>query len=194
MIVLRSPKGWTGPKEVDGLPVEGTWRAHQVPIAEARTNADHRALLEAWMRSYRPDELFDERGTLHARAGRAAAHRRAPHEREPARQRRAASARPRPARLPRLRGRRPAPGATIAEATRVLGGFLRDVIRATGRTFRLFGPDETDSNRLGAVFEATDRQWEAEILTDRRAPRPRAVASSRCCRSISARAGWRATC
>ena len=115
MIVLRTPKGWTGPHEVDGLPVEGTFRAHQVPLAEVRTNPAHLALLEAWMRSYRPEELFDEAGALRRRAGRAGADGRAADERQPARQRRRAAARPGPARLPRLRRRRcPRPGGASA--------------------------------------------------------------------------------
>ena len=164
MIVLRTPKGWTGPKQVDGVQVEGTWRSHQVPLAEVRANPDHLALLEEWMRSYRPEELFDETGRLVAELGRPGAARRAPHERQPARQRRRAPARP--ATCPtsattRSRCRRRA--TTTSEATRVLGGFLRDVIVRNPANFRLFGPDETASNRLGAVFEVTDRAWEAEL-------------------------------
>ncbi len=164
MIVLRSLKGWTGPKEVDGVPVEGTWRAHQVPIAEARGNADHRRMLEAWMRSYRPEELFDDDGALDPRL-RALA---------PEGERRM-SANPhangglllRDLDLPDFRDYAvtvETPGASTAEATRVLGAFLRDVIRRNPSTFRLFGPDETDSNRLSAVFEATNRAWDSAIL------------------------------
>ncbi|CAN5737510.1 phosphoketolase family protein [soil metagenome] len=164
MIVLRSPKGWTGPKEVDGLPVEGTFRSHQVPIEEARTNPEHLALLESWMRSYRPEELFDANG--------------AP-MRElvdlPPKGRRRMSANPhangglllRDLVLPDFRDyavEMPKPGTTFSEATRVLGGYLRDVIRNNPDNFRLLGPDETASNRLDAVFEATDRTFEAEIL------------------------------
>ncbi len=115
MIVLRTPKGWTGPKIVDGLPVEGTFRSHQVPIAEVRTNPEHLAQLEAWMRSYRPEELFDEDGRAARRAGGAWRPRATAHERQPARQRRPAAARPRPAGLPRLRGRRcPSPARARA--------------------------------------------------------------------------------
>src|SRR5215469_9814283 len=186
MIVLRSPKGWTGPAEVDGLPVEGTWRAHQVPLAQVRTNPVHLRQLEEWLRSYRPGELFDEEG------------------------------RPRPGLLSLVpRGERrlgacphanggvllrdlvlpdfreyavpvPAPGAGTSEPTRVLGGMLRDVMRlnmanregrrgqdqqSEGRrgedkqgNFRVFGPDETESNRLGALYEVTAKAWQEAVL------------------------------
>ena len=164
MIVLRTPKGWTGPKEVDGVPVEGTFRAHQVPLAETRTNPEHRAMLESWLQSYRPEELFTESGALRPEL-RALA---------PAGARRM-SANPhangglllQDLRLPDFRSfavHVPAPGTTTSEATRVLGGFLRDVIRSNPRTFRLLGPDETASNRLSAVFEATDRAWDARMV------------------------------
>ena len=166
MIVLRSPKGWTGPKEVDGKPVEGTWRSHQVPISNARADDAHRAELERWMRSYRPDELFDEAGAVRPEIAELA----------PAGERRM-SANPhangglllRDLDLPDFRDyavpvAAEAPGSATAEATRELGKYLRDVIRRNPSTFRLFGPDETDSNRLSAVFEATDRAWEGEIL------------------------------
>ncbi|MGI8429329.1 MAG: phosphoketolase family protein [Solirubrobacteraceae bacterium] len=164
MIVLDTPKGWTGPREVDGLPVEGTWRAHQVPLAQLAQRTDHVQLLEDWMRSYRPDELFDTDGAL--REGlRALA---------PQGDRRM-SANPhtngglltRPLDLPDFRDYAvevPAPGQATGEATRVLGGWLRDVISRNPESFRIMGPDETASNRLGAVLEATDRTWEAEIL------------------------------
>ncbi len=164
MIVLRSPKGWTGPKTVDGKPVEGTWRSHQVPVDAARTNAEHRMVLERWMRSYRPEELFDQNGALVA--GLAAL--------PPSGDRRM-SANPRAnggamleeLDLPDFRAYAvdvPAPGATTAEPTRVLGTFLRDVIVRNQDRFRLLGPDETTSNRLGAVFEVTDRVFNDEIL------------------------------
>jgi Phosphoketolase len=164
MIVLRTPKGWTGPKQVDGVPVEGTFRAHQVPLAETRTNPEHLAMLEAWLRSYRPEELFTETGTLRPEL-RALA---------PIGQRRM-SANPhtngglllQDLRLPDFRDYAvpvPAPASTTSEATRVLGGFLRDVIAANPRTFRLMGPDETASNRLTAVFETTDRAWDAQTV------------------------------
>jgi xylulose-5-phosphate/fructose-6-phosphate phosphoketolase len=163
MIVLRTPKGWTGPKEVDGLPVEGTWRSHQVPIAEARQNPEHLRLLEEWMRSYRPEELFDEDGRLVPELAAL----------PPAGDRRM-SASPhttgelgRDLVLPDFREYAvevDEPGRTSSEATRVLGVFLRDVIERNPETFRLFGPDETASNRLSAVFEVTNRAWEAERL------------------------------
>ena len=163
MIVLRTPKGWTGPKIVDGKPTEGTWRSHQVPLANVRDDPAHLAQLEAWLRSYRPDELFDADGrpdpniTAIAPLGT-----------------RRISANPhangglllRDLRLPDFRSYGvsvDAPGTTFHEATRVLGTWLRDVIRDNPSTFRLVGPDETSSNRLDAVFEATDRVWMGEI-------------------------------
>ena len=163
MIVLRTPKGWTGPKEIDGKPVEGTWRSHQVPMSEVRTNTGNRQILEDWMRSYRPDELFDERGALIRELA----------DLSPAGDRRM-SANPhangglllRELMLPDFRDYAvdvPYPGATTAEATRVLGTFLRDVMDHNRSTFRVFGPDETASNRLGAVLEVTDKTWMAEI-------------------------------
>jgi xylulose-5-phosphate/fructose-6-phosphate phosphoketolase len=163
-IVLRSPKGWTGPKTVDGLPVEGTWRAHQVPLAGVRDNPAHLRQLEEWMRSYRPEELFDEGGAVIPDLARLA----------PEGERRM-SANPhangglllRDLELPDFRNYAvdvPAPAVGFSEATRVLGAFLRDVIARNPETFRLFGPDETASNRLGAVFEATGRTWEGALL------------------------------
>ncbi|MDB5296068.1 MAG: Fructose-6-phosphate phosphoketolase [Phycisphaerales bacterium] len=163
MIVLRSPKGWTGPKVVDGLPVEGTFRAHQVPLSDPRNNPEHLRQLESWLRSYRPEELFDEGGTFRTDLAGLA----------PAGDRRM-GANPhanggrllRNLRLPNFKDYAvavPAPGAVEAADTGVLGGFLRDVIKLNDdrRNFRLFGPDETVSNRLGRVFEATGRQWSA---------------------------------
>ena len=165
MIVLRSPKGWTGPKTVDGLQVEGSWRSHQVPISDM-TRPGHLQALEAWMRSYRPEELFDTSGR--PRAGITAL---APEGtlRMSANPHANGGALMRPLRLPRFEDYAvpvPRPGATDAEATRVMGAFLRDVVRANAatRNFRLFGPDETASNRLTAVFEATDRTWDAEVV------------------------------
>jgi len=162
MIVLRTPKGWTGPREVDGVPVEGTWRAHQVPLSDVRTDPARLAALETWLRSYRPDELFDDTGRPYAlldqlipRAGRRMSDN--PHAN--------GGVLLRDLVLPDFRAYGvdvPDPGATTSEATRVLGAFLRDVIRANPETFRLFGPDETASNRLSAVFEATDRAWNVE--------------------------------
>jgi xylulose-5-phosphate/fructose-6-phosphate phosphoketolase len=164
VIVLRTPKGWTGPKVVDGKQVEGTFRSHQVPLSAVRTNAEHLAQLEAWMRSYRPEELFDEDGALVPELRRLApkAHRRM-------------SANPhangglllRDLTLPDLYAHAvdvPWPGAPVAEATRVAGAYLRDVMAANTRDFRLLSPDETDSNRLSAVFAITDRTFEEPIL------------------------------
>ncbi|MDA8294040.1 MAG: phosphoketolase family protein [Actinomycetota bacterium] len=164
MIVLETPKGWTGPKTLDGVPVEGTWRAHQVPIPDVATNPEHLAALRSWLESYRADELFDEHGSLRAELAEL-----------PPRGPRRMSANPHTngglllsdLELPEFRDYAVevgAPGAATSEATRVLGTFLRDVVRANPHTFRVFGPDETASNRLDALFEATDRQWEAERL------------------------------
>jgi xylulose-5-phosphate/fructose-6-phosphate phosphoketolase len=164
MIVLRTPKGWTGPKTIDGHQVEGNWRSHQVPMSEVRKNADNRAILESWMRSYRPEELFDDNGVLvpELAALPPKAHRRM-------------SANPvanggellRDLVLPDFRDYAvdvPRPGATTSEAARVLGTYVRDVMDRNRETFRMFGPDETASNRLGAVLDVTDRTWMAEII------------------------------
>jgi xylulose-5-phosphate/fructose-6-phosphate phosphoketolase len=162
MIVLRSPKGWTGPKVVDGLPVEGTFRAHQVPLSAVRENPEHLAQLETWLRSYRPEELFDAAGAPvplvleHAPAGtsRMSA---SPHAN--------GGLLLRDLELPDFRDYAvdvPQPGTVLAEPTRVLGRFLRDIIARNPSTFRLIGPDETASNRLSAVFDVTDRAWSAE--------------------------------
>ena len=177
MIVLRSPKGWTGPKIVDEKPVEGTWRSHQVPIDGARTNDEHRAQLEAWLRSYRPEELFDENGTL---ATDLAALPPTGERRMSANSRANGGIRLKDLDLPDFRAYAvevPAPGATQAEPTRVLGAFLRDVIARNQDRFRLLGPDETTSNRLNAVFDVTDRVFGDEILpTDEHlAPRGRVM-------------------
>ncbi len=163
-IVLKTPKGWTGPKVVDGLPVEGTWRAHQVPLDAARTNPGHLAQLESWMRSYRAEELFDGSGRLVPEVARLA----------PAGERRM-GANPhangglllRDLRLPDFRDYAVTiskPGADTAEATRILGDLLRDVIRDNPSNFRLFGPDETESNRLTDVYQATNKQFEGTIV------------------------------
>jgi xylulose-5-phosphate/fructose-6-phosphate phosphoketolase len=164
MIVLRTPKGWTGPKVVDGVPVEGTYRSHQVPLANLADDPTHLQALEEWMRGYRPEDLFDRDGKpvsdLLALA--------------PAGDRRMSANRVanggllmRDLSLPDFRDYAvevPAPGTTFGEATRVLGGFLRDVLKLNegSHNFRIFGPDETESNRLGAVFEETDRTWLAQ--------------------------------
>jgi len=164
MIVLRTPKGWTGPKEVDGLPAEGSWRSHQVPLADLASKPEHLVQLEAWLRSYQPDDLFDERGALrpqltalapegdlrmganpHANGGRLL----------------------RALEMPDFRDHAvevPTPAASTSEATRVLGGFLAEVIERNRDNFRVMGPDETASNRLGAVFKVTDRAWDAQTL------------------------------
>jgi xylulose-5-phosphate/fructose-6-phosphate phosphoketolase len=179
MIVFKSPKGWTGPKVVDGLPVEGTYRAHQVPLSEPRKYPEHLKLLENWLRSYRPDELFDKTGRL------------VPELKELAPEgERRMGANPhanggillRELRLPDFRDYAiavPEPGKVMGEDTRTLGNFLRDVIKlnAEDRNFRIFGPDETASNRLTAVFEATDKQWIAEVVPtdDHLAPEGRVV-------------------
>ena len=165
MIVLRSPKGWTGPKEVDGLPIEGTFRAHQVPLANVRENPQHLAILESWMRSYQPETLFDSNGRLLAELE---------------------ALTPQGARRmganPHVNGGRllsaldlpdfgayalgvPAPGTVLAEAPRKLGEVLRDVLRMNRKTFRVFAPDETNSNRLGAVFEASERYASGAVVS-----------------------------
>jgi xylulose-5-phosphate/fructose-6-phosphate phosphoketolase len=166
MIVLRTPKGWTGPQMVDGLPVEGTFRSHQVPLAEARTRPENLKLLEDWMRSYRPEELFDERGRLLSELTELAPQ---GERRMGANEHSNGGLLLRDMRLPDFREyavKVPGPGSVEAEDTRALGRLLRDVIKLNQdpRIFRLFGPDETASNRLGAVFEVTERQWVAEAI------------------------------
>jgi xylulose-5-phosphate/fructose-6-phosphate phosphoketolase len=168
MIVFRSPKGWTGPKEVDGKRTEGSWRSHQVPLASLRENPAHLAQLEQWMRSYRPEQLFDGAGRLREELAVLA----------PEGERRM-GANPhangglllRDLEMPDFRGHAvdiKGHGTTTAEATRVLGGFLRDVMSANAQhaNFRLVGPDETASNRLGAVLDVTGRTWLAEAEPD----------------------------
>jgi len=164
MIVLRTPKGWTGPKVVDGKPAEGSWRSHQVPFSEM--TPAHVKLLEEWMKSYKPEELFDASGRLRADLAELA----------PKGDRRMGACPHanggtllRDLRMPDFRDYAvavPKPGAAEAEATRVLGGFLRDVMKLNleSRNFRLFGPDETASNRLEAVYEVTGKTWMAETL------------------------------
>jgi xylulose-5-phosphate/fructose-6-phosphate phosphoketolase len=164
MLILRTPKGWTCPAVIDGEQVEGTWRAHQVPMTAAREDPGHRKLLEEWLRSYRPEELFDEQGRLVPELQALA----------PTGERRM-GANPhangglllRDLDLPDFRDHAvdvERPGRSLNEATRVLGEFLRDVIARNDDNFRIFGPDETASNRLSAVYEQTDKQWEAETL------------------------------
>lgn len=161
MIILRSPKGWSGPKEVDGLKTEGHWRSHQVPLTAFKTKSEHIALLEAWLKSYQPETLFDEHGSLfshiaslapegkkrmganpHTNGGVLLKDLKVPDFKDYA--------------LSVLR-----PGLVVAESTRVLGFFLRDIMRANMHNFRVFGPDETASNRLSALFEVTNRTWMA---------------------------------
>ncbi|MDZ7379581.1 MAG: phosphoketolase family protein, partial [candidate division KSB1 bacterium] len=174
MIVLQTPKGWTGPKEIDGKPVEGSFRSHQVPLARVREDPQQLKQLETWLRSYRPEELFDERGRLRADL-RALA---------PQGVRRM-SANPhanggvllRDLRLPDFRSYAvdvPAPGVMTAEATRVQGAYIRDVLRlnAESRNFRVFSPDETTSNRWNDVFDVTTRCSVAEITAEDEAVSP----------------------
>jgi xylulose-5-phosphate/fructose-6-phosphate phosphoketolase len=168
MIVLRTPKGWTGPKEVDGQKTEGYWRSHQVPLAGLADNPEHVKLLEQWMRSYRPDELFDEEGGLvpELRALAPSGTRRMgdnPHTN--------GGLLLKNLRIPDFRDYAidvPAPGAVTGEATRLLGTFLRDIMKRNmdQANFRVFGPDETASNRLGALFETTARTWVADTLPE----------------------------
>jgi xylulose-5-phosphate/fructose-6-phosphate phosphoketolase len=158
-IVLRSPKGWTGPKNLDGRPLEGSFRSHQVPLSKPRTDTDELRMLEDWLRSYRPQELFDEAGAPVPAIA----------EQAPLGQKRM-SATPhanggellRNLRLPDFQAygvKVPTPGSTVSEAARVAGEYLRDVVAMNPDNFRVFGPDETASNRLGAVLEVTNRRW-----------------------------------
>ena len=164
MIVFRTPKGWTGPEEVDGLPVEGTWRSHQVPMAAVRGSEEYTRLLENWLRGYRPEELFDGDGRVMELVAR----------NNPAGPRRM-SANPhanggmvsRDLDLPDFRSyavQVPAPGGATAEPTRVLGDWVAEVIDRNRETFRVFGPDETHSNRLGAAVERGGKAWQAEVM------------------------------
>jgi xylulose-5-phosphate/fructose-6-phosphate phosphoketolase len=166
MIILRSPKGWTGPRELDGKRIEGSFRSHQVPIAGFADNPDRVGLLERWMKSYRPEELFDEQGSLRPPLAALA----------PVGPRRM-GANPhangglllRDLNMPDFRSYSvdvPSPGRTKGEATRVAGVFLRDILRENGTNFRVMGPDETASNRLDSLFEATDKTWMASVDTD----------------------------
>lgn len=165
-IVLRSPKGWTGPVEVDGLQIEGTWRAHQVPLEEVRNDDGHRRMLEAWLRSYRPSELFDEQGAPSAVVARLVPDGELRMSAVPAAN---GGQVLRPIELADARGWAidvdpAARGAASTSSTAVLGAWLADAIRRNPETFRIFGPDETASNRLApAVFEATDKQWNARV-------------------------------
>jgi xylulose-5-phosphate/fructose-6-phosphate phosphoketolase len=164
MIVLRTPKGWTGPKEVDGVPIEGTYRAHQVPVTDFAAHPAHLRVLEDWMRRYEPDTLFDRDGRLRPELAAL-----------PPNGRRRMSDNPhanggellKDLKLPDFRNYAvevPKPGTTTSEATRVLGNFLKDVITENPTNFRIMGPDETASNRLTPVFDATNKAWDAEML------------------------------
>ncbi len=169
MIILRTPKGWTCPRTVDGKPMENSWRSHQVPLSEVRTNPEHLKLLDKWLRSYKPRELFDKNGTLIPELAEL-----------PPKGERRMSANPhanggvllRDLVLPDFRDYGvpvKKPGTTMSEATKVAGVFLRDIVEKNPTDFRIVGPDETASNRLTPVFEATDKVWEAKILpTDER--------------------------
>ena len=163
MIVLRTPKGWTCPKVIDGHPAEDNWRSHQVPLRDARDTLAHTQLLEHWMRSYRPEELFDEAGSIRASVAALAPEGDARMSANPVAN---GGLLRRDLVLPDFRDYAvdvPAPGGSVSEATRVLGTWLRDVIAANPKDFRIFGPDETASNRLDAVFEVTDKQWNAAL-------------------------------
>jgi xylulose-5-phosphate/fructose-6-phosphate phosphoketolase len=166
MIVLRTPKGWTAPKEVDGHRIEGSWRAHQVPVTDVKTNPEHLAIVERWMRSYRPEELFDASGALVARLAALA----------PKGSRRISA-------NPHANGGRlrvaldlpdfraygvavDAPGTTEVSPTATLAQFVRDTMRQNMTRFRVFGPDETASNRLEAIYEATKKTWLAAYVPD----------------------------
>jgi len=167
MIVLRSPKGWTGPKEVDGKKAEGYWRSHQVPFGNLASEPGHLELLEQWMKSYRPEELFDSNGVLCEELAALA----------PEGERRMGA-------IPQANGGQllkelimpdfrdyaleVTPGQSVGEATRMMGELLRDVMRlnSEAKNFRVFGPDETASNRLGALFEVTNRAWQAQTLPE----------------------------
>ncbi len=168
LIILRTPKGWTGPKEVDGKKTEGSWRSHQVPMAEMASKPEHIKILEVWMKSYKPEELFDEAGRFKAELAALAPQ-----------GRRRMGANPhangglllRPLKMPDFRDYAvdlPQPGSVLAEATRIAGRFLRDVMKLNlaQRNFRVFAPDENNSNRLDAVLEVTNRTWDAERLAE----------------------------
>jgi xylulose-5-phosphate/fructose-6-phosphate phosphoketolase len=168
MIILKTPKGWTGPKEVDGKKTEDFWRSHQVPLSDLAGRPDHLKLLEDWMKSYKPQELFDETGRLRTEIESLAPN---GDRRMGANPHANGGALLKPLRIPNFRDyavELPKPGVVFGEATRVLGRFLRDVMKLNEdqRNFRVFGPDETASNRLDALFEVTDRAWMAETIPE----------------------------
>lgn len=167
MIILRSPKGWTCPKEIDGKKTEGSWRSHQVPLASARDTQEHFETLKAWLESYRPNELFDENGTVRPDVVsflpkgdlRMSAN---PHAN--------GGVLTKDLILPNIRDHAvpvEVPGGSVREATRVLGTYIRDVVRNNPDNFRVFGPDETASNRLQATFEVTNKVWQGDYISDR---------------------------
>ncbi|WP_426185317.1 phosphoketolase family protein [Microbacterium sp. TWP3-1-2b2] len=178
MIVLRSPKGWSGPEQVDGKPVEGTWRSHQVPLADVRDDKDHRRMLEKWLRSYQPAELFDDAGS--PRESTAGWGPRGTRRMSAIPQSNGGAVR-RALDLPGLDGHAVqvgSPGGSEAGATEVLGGWFVDVIGRNPETFRIFSPDELESNRLApAVFDATQKQWNAgtESVDEHLAPHGRVM-------------------
>jgi xylulose-5-phosphate/fructose-6-phosphate phosphoketolase len=166
MIVLRTPKGWTGPKEINGHKLEGSWRSHQVPIGDVRDNPTHLAILSEWMRSYKPDELFDRNGTivpkLKALAPKGT-------RRMSATPRANGGLLRRELTLPDFRHyavKVPKRGSVLYENTKPLGEFLRDILRNNPDSFRVFGPDETASNRLQAVYDASKKTWMADLLPE----------------------------
>jgi len=168
MIIFRSPKGWTGPKEVDGKKTEDFWRSHQVPFSEMAGRPDHVKLLEDWMKSYRPDELFDENGALVRKLRELAP---ASELRMGANPHANGGALLKALKMPDYRDYAvevPGPGRAMAEATRVMGRFLRDIMRLNleRKNFRIFGPDETASNRLGDVFDVTNRTWMEDTIPE----------------------------
>ena len=165
MIVLKSPKGWTGPTEVDGKPVENSWRSHQVPLSDFHAHPEYLKMLEDWMHSYKPEELFDNEGKLRRELAELAPEN---HRRMGANPHANGGLLLHDLRMPNFRDyavKIPSPGTITAESTRVMGGFLRDVMREneSSRNFRVMGPDETASNRLEALFEATDKAFDATI-------------------------------
>jgi len=166
MIILRTPKGWTGPKEVDGKKTEGSWRSHQVPFSDTQTNLEHIALLEEWMKSYKPEELFDENGTFRQDLAELAPQ---GELRMGANPHANGGILLKALKMPDFQDYAVEvtnPATSYAQATRISGEFLRDVMKMNPHTFRVMGPDETASNRLSALFEVTDRAWMAERLPE----------------------------
>jgi xylulose-5-phosphate/fructose-6-phosphate phosphoketolase len=168
MIILRTPKGWTGPQEVDGQKTEGSWRSHQVPFAEMASKPEHVKLLAEWMQSYKPEELFDQNGTLRSELAQLAP---VGSQRMGANPHANGGILLKELKMPDFRDYAvdvSKPGVVVAEATRVMGQFLRDVMKLNmgHRNFRVFGPDETASNRLTALFEVTDRTWVADTVPE----------------------------